>query len=218
MIRTYTAADHNALIDLFERASENSPSGELWRHPPSQRMVYLDPYVDSCPDTLFLAEVDGELVGYLTGCPDSAMIPPEDERITDAIARHRVFLKARSLPFFGRSMVDLMTAKLRGADVSGGEVVDPSFPAHLHINLVPQARGTGAAQDLMSAWMGWLARADSPGCYLQTLVENTRAVRFFEKCGFVTHGSTPRVPGVRYSGRSVHQQTMIWRPTEADRG
>ena len=57
------------------------------------------------------------------------------------------------------------------------------FPAHLHINVVPQARGTGAAQGLMAAWQAWLMRHRSPGCHLQTLVENTRATRFFEQAG-----------------------------------
>ncbi|KHL10538.1 acetyltransferase (GNAT) family protein [Mumia flava] len=215
MIRTYAPADHAALVDLFARAGQDSPSGELWRHLPSERMVYLDPYIDRCPDTLFLAEVDGELVGYLTGCPDGSLLPSEDDLLTQAITRHRVMLKPRSIPFFARSLVDLGAAKLRGRQVASGEFVNPDFPGHLHINLVPQARGTGVARQLMSAWQDWLAREGIPGCYLQTLVENTRAVRFFERSGFVAHGSTPLVPGVRYEGRPVHQQTMVWRPPEA---
>jgi len=215
MIRTYTPADHDALVDLFARAGADSPSGELWRHLPSEQMVYLDPYTEHCPDTLFLAEVDGALVGYLTGCPDSALLPGEDELLTQAITRHKVMLRPRSMPFFARSLIDMATAKLRGRESASGEVADPRWPAHLHINLAPEARGTGVAMDLMRAWQDWLANAQSPGCYLQTLVENTRATRFFEKCGFVTHGSTPLVPGVRHQGQSVHQQTMVWSPPPA---
>jgi RimJ/RimL family protein N-acetyltransferase len=214
MIRTYRPADHDALVDLFARAGVDSPSGELWRHLPSEQMVYLDPYIEHCPDTLFLAEVDGELVGYLTGCPDTALIPSEDERLSQAIIRHKVMLKPRSLPFFVRSLVDLVRTKARGGQVASGEPVDQRWPAHLHINVVPEARGTGAAQGLMTAWQGWLTGSGTPGCHLQTLVENTRAKRFFEKVGFVPRGSTPLVPGVRYDGRPVHQQTMCWCPAE----
>ena len=75
MVRTYTPADHDALVDLFARVGADSPSGDLWRHLPSERMAYLDPYIEHCPDTLFLAEAGGDLVGYLTGCPDSALLP-----------------------------------------------------------------------------------------------------------------------------------------------
>jgi GNAT superfamily N-acetyltransferase len=210
VIRTYTPADHDALVDLFAEAGADSPTGQLWRHLPSERFVYLDPYVEHHPDTLFLAEVDGDLVGYLTGCPDSAALPGEDERLTQAIVRHKVMLRPRSMPFFARSLLDIARAKLRGQETSSGEVRDPRWPAHLHINLVPAARGTGTAQELMHAWQDWLTDAGSPGCYLQTLVENTRAARFFEKCGFVAHGSTTLVPGVRYQGRPVHQLTMVW--------
>ncbi len=213
MIRTYAPADRDALADLFTRAGAQSPTGELWRHPASERMVYLDPYIDNCPDTLFLAEVDKELVGYLTGCPDTALLASEDERITEAIARHKVMLRPRSMPFFLRSMADLLHAKVRGGDVATGEAVDPRWPAHLHINVVPQARGTGVAHELMAAWQDWLTRSGSRGCHLQTLVENTRATRFFLRSGFVPNGPTPVVPGVRHQGQRVHQQTMVWTPT-----
>lgn len=215
MIRTYTPADHDALIDLFARAGADSASGELWRHLASERMVYLDPYIEFCSDTLFLAEVDNDLVGYLTGCPDSAVLPGEDQLLTQAIIRHKVMLRPRSLPFFVRSLIDVGKVKLRGGEVASGQGVGPRWPAHLHINLAPEARGTGVATELMLAWQTWLTNAGSPGCYLQTLVENTRATRFFEKCGFAIHGSTPLVPGVRYQRQPVHQQTMVWCPPPA---
>ncbi len=154
------------------------------------------------------------MVGYLTGCPDSALIPSEDKRLTQAMIRHQVMLRPRSLPFFIRSLVDVVTTKLRGGQVASGAPADQRWPAHLHINLMPQARGTGAAQALMAAWQDWLTRSGTPGCHLQTLVENTRATRFFEKAGFAPQGSTPLVPGVRYQGRTVHQQTMFWRPAQ----
>ena len=66
MIRTYTPADRDALTDLFARAGADSPTGELWRHAPSEQMVYLDAYVEHCPDTLFLAEAGGDLLQTVT--------------------------------------------------------------------------------------------------------------------------------------------------------
>lgn len=52
------------------------------------------------------------------------------------------------------------------------------------------------------------------GCYLQTTAENTGAVAFFERMGFVRHGPNPVVPGLRYGGRRPHQQTMVRRGPE----
>ncbi len=37
--------------------------------PASEQMVYLDPYIEHCPDALFLAEVDGELEGPSQAAP-----------------------------------------------------------------------------------------------------------------------------------------------------
>ena len=82
--------------------------------------------------------------------------------------------------------------------------------AHVHINVVREVRGTGVAADLMERWLDGLLQVGASGCYLQTLVENARAVRFFERMGFERHGPTPIVPGIRHAGRRLHQQTMVW--------
>lgn len=205
VIRTYRDTDAEPLRALFVRAGEGSPSGELWRHPPSERAVYLDPYIDHCPETLFVAERGGALVGYLTGCPPGSSLPAEDERLVAALRSLPVLLRPRTMRFLGRAALDLATVCRREPSDSG-ELHDDRWPAHLHIDVAPEGRGTGAARGLMEAWETAL---DGDGCHLQTLVENVRAVRFFERCGFVPYGPTPTVPGVRYRGARVHQLTMV---------
>ncbi len=56
----------------------------MWGHIDSEAAVYLDPYMDLEPASLFVAEHDGTLVGYLTGCIDTEAFPSEDTLITDA--------------------------------------------------------------------------------------------------------------------------------------
>lgn len=210
VVRPYRDSDAQALRELFARAGEGAPSGELWRHPASERAVYLDPYIEHCPQTLFVAETDGALVGYLTGCPPGASLPSEDDRLVAALRSPAVLLRPATARFLGRAALDLATVCRREPSDSG-ELKDERWPAHLHIDVAPEARGTGAAQGLMDAW---LTALDGAGCHLQTLVENVRAVRFFERYGFVPHGPTPTVPGVRYCGGRVHQLTMV-RPIAA---
>ena len=65
--------------------------------------MYLIPYVDVEPDSLFVAAVDGQLVGYLTGCIDSSTFPSEAERISQAIRQHRLVLKPGMLRFLARA-------------------------------------------------------------------------------------------------------------------
>ena len=61
----------------------------------------------------------------------------------------------------------------------------------------------------MAAWLRQLEDLGIPGCTCQTLAENPGAIRFFERHGFVRHGPTPVVPGLRFRGQRVHQQTMV---------
>lgn len=208
-IRTYRATDHAALVDLFARAGAGAPTGELWGHTESERAVYLDPYIEHCPDSLFLAQHEGRLVGYLTGCPDPASMPDEDELLVRAVARPQVLLRPRTLRFLSRAALDTARARRRREPLASGGLDDPRWPAHLHLNVVPEARGTGAADALMTAWLQQLDETGVPGCYLQTLVENRRAVRFFERSGFTAHGPAALVPGIRHEGRRMHQLTMV---------
>jgi len=207
----FAETDRPALRELFPRAGAGSPSGSLWGHPESEAAVYLDPYMDLEPDSLFVAVVEGVLVGYLAGCLDSARFPREDERIAQAIRRHRLLFRPGTVAFFARGLVDVAWAALRH-EPTADDFADRRWPAHLHINVAPSARGTGAADGLMTRWLSRLRETGSPGCHLQTLVENVRAVRFFERMGFARHGPTPLVPGLRYGGKRVHQLTMVWSP------
>ncbi|MFE7742080.1 GNAT family N-acetyltransferase [Nocardia sp. NPDC057455] len=207
-IRGFTDSDRDALRALFVRAGAGSPTESLWGHPESEAAIYLEPYMDLESESLFVAESGGELVGYLTGCVDSAAFPSESERIDQAIRRHRLIFRRGPAGFFARSIADVAGAAIRRAPTAG-DFHDERRPSHLHINVAPEARGTGAADRLMVRWFERLAETRSPGCHLQTLTENVRAVRFFERMGFTAHGPEPLVPGLRYRGERVHQRTMV---------
>lgn len=207
-VRGFEDSDRAELRLLFERAGQGSPTESLWGHTNSEAAVYLDPYMELEPESLFVAEEGGELVGYLTGCVSTVAFPSEDTRIADALRRHRPFRTRQAVAFFGRSTVDVLGAAIR-RKATAGEFNDPRWPAHLHINVAPEARGTGAAAEMMGLWFDRLVAEQVAGCHLQTLVENARAVRFFERMGFAPHGGTPTVPGLRYKGARVHQLTMV---------
>jgi ribosomal protein S18 acetylase RimI-like enzyme len=210
-IRTFAESDRAELRELYGWEAEGSPVASLWGHVESEASIYLEPYMDLEPESLFVAVVDGELAGHLAGCVDSAKFPSESERMEQAIRAYRLVFRRRTMAFFARAMADTALAAIR-REPTAGEIDDPRWPAHLHIAVAPAARGTGVAAGLMTAWLDRLRALGSPGCYLQTQVENTRAVRFFERMGFTKHGPTPLIPGLRYGGKRVHQQTMTWTP------
>ncbi|KYF58995.1 GCN5 family acetyltransferase [Sorangium cellulosum] len=208
-VRSYRPSDHDALRALFARAGEGSPTATLWQHPESEADLYLEPYLRADPDSVFLALVDGVPVGYLTGCLDSGASPNAAELMARVIKEHRLISRRGPAIFFARSVVDLVSARLRRVQTAAEGFSDPRWPAHLHINVAPEARRSGAGRALMEAWFDRLRARRVPGCYLQTVVQNERAIGFFERMGFIKHGPTPEIPGLRYRGARVHQQTMV---------
>ncbi|APE34147.1 GNAT family N-acetyltransferase [Nocardia mangyaensis] len=207
-IREFAESDRTELRALAQIAGEGSPTASLWGHPESEAAIYLDPYLDREPESVFVSVEEGKLTGFLVGTVDSAKFPSEEARMTDAIRRYRLGVRRGPALFFARAMADTVAAKLRRHETAG-EYDDPDYPAHLHINLAPAARGTGAAEALVHRFLDHARTAGAPGCYLQTLTENTRAVRFFTRVGFTLLGAPTDVPGLRYQGRRVHQQTMV---------
>jgi ribosomal protein S18 acetylase RimI-like enzyme len=207
-ICTVQDKDRDKLRLLFSRAGLGAV-GSLWGHEESEADVYLLPYLDLEPQSLFVAEVEGALIGYLAGCLESSRMPSESERMSSALKRHHLMLRPKPLAFFLRATLDTPSDQVRG-ERPVGEFSDARWPAHLHINIIAEYRGKGVGEALMDAWKKRLHETKTLGCYLQTLVENEGAVKFFRRMGFVEHGATPPIPGVRYKGRRVHQQTMVW--------
>ncbi|MFE3546122.1 GNAT family N-acetyltransferase [Nocardia sp. NPDC059177] len=208
-IREFTESDRAELHALAPIVGEGSPTASLWGHPESEAAIYLDPYLDHEPESVFVAvDDDGRITGYLVGAVNSATFPSEEARMTEAIRRYRLVLRRGPALFFARAVADTVAARLRRRELAG-EYTDPAYPAHLHINLAPAARGTGAADALIHRFLDHARTSGAPGCYLQTLTENTRAVAFFTRVGFAPVDRPAEVPGLRYQGRRVHQQTMV---------
>ena len=210
-VRSVRTADRAELLEVFVRAGEGTPAGALWGDPLSEAAIYLLPYLELEPETFYVAVVDGRIVGYLTGCLDGAQFPSEEERIERAVREHGLLRRFGPVRFFFRASMDVAIARLRRRPTAAG-FDDPRWPSHFHINVVAEARGTGVAQALISAWEGWLNDQGSAGCHLQTLTENGRALAFFRSLGFVSVGEAVLVPGLRHDGGHVHQQTMVRPP------
>ena len=87
---------------------------------------------------------------------------------------------------------------------------DPRWPAHLHIDLLAEARGQGAGALLVRGWLDTLRAEGTPGCHLETWAENAGARAFFRTMGFTEHGPETPMPGIRSrTGEHHHSQLMV---------
>ncbi|MBI3783420.1 MAG: GNAT family N-acetyltransferase [Deltaproteobacteria bacterium] len=181
------------------------PVDWLWRDRDSFADLFTRYYTDREPESLLVAERDGSVVGYLSGCADSARSHGASATEIRRLVVRGGLLRPGVAGFLWRSAFDI----IRDGSTVQEDLGDGRFPAHLHINLLPQGRGIGLGRGLMNRWFEGLRSAKVPGVHLGTFAENRNAIRFFESCGFTRQGQAIKAPGFRTrEGRRMHVQWM----------
>ena len=183
MIRHYQLADRGAVHHI---AGDTAFFGQPIETYLDDRQHFLDLFVayytDHEPTYAWVAEADGQVVGYLIGCPDTA--------------RHRRILLRRILPHVllhllrgryhvgrrtYRYIVRLALASLRREFPQADHIL---YPAHLHINVAADWRGRGLGRRLMSVYLAQLREETVAGVHLETTALNRAAVRLYRSLGF----------------------------------
>ena len=202
----YRPADRAALRAIVHATGYmGEPADWYWRDAESFAEIWSGWYTDHEPESCFVA-VEGErVVGYLLGCADTARAPNTRDVIVRQVRKRHLLFRPGTAGFLWRSLWD----SLRDRDLPSGDLHDARWPAHLHINLLPEARGKGAGRQLVDAWFERLRRLGVAGCHLGTMAENTNGIAFFERVGFARHGPPQLVPGMRLrEGGRMHVQWM----------
>ena len=211
-VRGYRPEDRPAVRRIcYQTGYMGDPPTWYWRDEESFADMWSSYYTDAEPESLFVAEDGyGQVAGYLLGCVDSALAW-DPIRIGTRHAFGRLcIVRPGTARTMWRALGDTLASQLLRLPLAASEFDDPRWPSHLHINVLPHLRGTGAGRALMDAWLGRLRSMGSPGCFASTLAENGRAVAFFEATGFVRHGEPLPVPGQRApDGSRLHRQIMV---------
>jgi ribosomal protein S18 acetylase RimI-like enzyme len=150
------------------------------------RNVFLDAfyayYTDVEPEHAWVACVDSQVVGFITGCADSRSQAKKYLRFI----LPRLLLKI----FTGKYRFGRRTFKYFGGILGGffrrefTHVDWKIYPAHLHINVDFAWRGYKLGQRLMQAYLDHLKDLGIKGVYLDTTSLNEAACRMYEKFGF----------------------------------
>ena len=206
-IRAYRPGDREAIRRIaFETGYMGEPIAWLWRDPESFADLITRYYTDREPESIFVAERHGNVLGYLTGCVDSTRVRGAALREVRRLLARGALLAPGFGAFLARSVLDVLRDRGGPPEV----LSDPRWPAHLHIDLLPEGRGRGLGRRLMEQWLARLRSLASPGLHLGTFAENHAAIRFFEGCGFARHGAPQRAPGFRTrEGGRMHIQWMV---------
>jgi GNAT superfamily N-acetyltransferase len=164
-----TAADWQAVRSLCCRTGNGGDPIDPARWPLFTEL-WVGTYQRLMPEWTYVAEVDGRVVGYLTGCPNTAALRRARRfRVTLPLL---VAIAFRRYPWNtdARRTVRLAFRLGRGIESRLAPHLPADFarayPAHLHMNIEAEYRRRGVGAALIERYARDLRTASVPGVHL----------------------------------------------------
>lgn len=193
VVRPYEPRDREALRALAcDTADRGKPIERFFRDREVAADLLTRYYTDFEPQATWIAESDGQLIGYLTGCLDSR----RSRRILTWRVVPLAVLKAcgRGTCFAAQTW-RLVSAGLK-TWLRGGfhrEVSPAKYPAHLHLNVHQGFRGRQVGHRLIERFVEQAKSRGLAGVHVLIRSDNPAACRFFEGLGFAIVSRHPTV-------------------------
>lgn len=178
-IRPYRPADREDVYDICVRTGASGTDARgLYSSDDLLPDVFAGPYVEYQPDLAFVVDTGDRVAGYVIAVADShAFADWYDENWLPGF-RERYPLDAAP------------SAKEReaiGFGLDAHEAIVPEagrYPAHLHIDLLPELQGQGFGRRLIRELLAALNDRGVPGVFLRMSPANTGAMAFYRRLGF----------------------------------
>lgn len=138
-------------------------------------------FTDYEPESCFVAESSGKVIGYLIGARDVRVLSKIFNskivfRLLFKAVLRRTFWTKKNLMLIVRCVLGFLRGEFSTPDFS------TVYPATLHINVEKDFQGKGAGSRLMGAYLNYLEKRKVPGVHLATMSQKGPA--FFKKEGF----------------------------------
>jgi ribosomal protein S18 acetylase RimI-like enzyme len=195
-IRPFQPGDESALSDICLRTADAGADAtgildddDLWAE------IFVIPYAVRHPDLAFVVETDdGRVAGYIVGAPDTDAFEAwfHDEWWPR-------FAERWPEPDAERSRQDGILIYAYGRH-PGAEPYSEGYPAHLHIDLLPELQGQGWGRRLIDTLVAALQQRGIPGLHLVAGSDNSGALAFYPRVGFTP---LPSHEGVQAFGRPL---------------
>jgi ribosomal protein S18 acetylase RimI-like enzyme len=183
-IRNFKDTDRDKIRKIATSTATGYPRNDL------QLVADLitDYYVSHEPEHLLVAEAEGEVVGYLSGCFNSSrcrwlkgtrVIP---KAIIRALVRGEVGWS--ELRYLGSFIYVAAHGGLRSSPPAG-------YPAHFHINIAKNWRGKGLGTKMAKKFLKTLIDNGVTGVHVRVRKNARRASKFFRSLGFKRENGYP---------------------------
>lgn len=197
LLRTVEPAD---IPDLYAISLATGDAGRdasaLYRDGRMIGHIYSAPYAHLCPQTTFVAEDEEGVCGYIAGTFDTVAF---EQRLERDWWPH---LRAQYSEPCGDPAIwdaDQRRSFLIHHPERNPDFLTQTFPAHIHMNLLPRSQGRGIGTALLDLWIGEARSHAVTGVHLGASAENTAAQRFWQAKGF----TQLELPGSASAGAAV---------------
>lgn len=182
VLRWARADDRAALSEICRRTGDaGSDATDTLVHGELYGLLWAEQYLVHAPSFALVADIDGRALGYVLAAPDteafetlleSAWWPPLRDRYP--------------LPGDGTDVDRRLVAYLHHPPRTPASVT-ARYPAHLHIDLLPELQGQGLGRRMIAAIEQRLAEAGCTGVHLGVDPRNEHAIGFYEHLGYTPH-------------------------------
>ena len=180
-LRPYRPTDLLALYDVCLRTGDSGvDASTLYRDPLLLGHVYAAPYATFHPELSFVLDDGQRAVGYVLGVPDSRAYAARCEDEWSPLLRGLYPRPDESDSSRDGRLLRLVHRGYRAPESGWLE----AYPAHLHIDLLPEAQGNGNGRRLIGALLEALRAQGVPGVHLGVGTRNVRAQGFYQRLGF----------------------------------
>ena len=178
-IRSYKSADTSAVYEIcLKTGNSGQDATHLFSDPLVLGHIYVGPYMEFEPQSVFILEDDQRPCGYIMGVLDSQTY--YQWMHSEWLPKIRVNYKKPT----GNPDTWDETAKITDLLFHpGSQRLLPDYPAHLHIDLLSRAQGKGQGKLLMDRFIDYLKYNKIPGLHLELSSNNDRAFNFYRKYG-----------------------------------
>ncbi len=178
-IRSYKSADTSAAYEIcLKTGNSGQDATHLFSDPLVLGHIYVGPYMEFEPQSVFILEDDQGPCGYIMGVLDSQKY--YQWMHSEWLPKIRVDYKKPTGDPDTWNKTEKITNLLFQPE---SQRLFPGFPAHLHIDLLSRAQGKGQGKLMMDHFIDYIRKNKIPGVHLELSVNNDRAFGFYCKYG-----------------------------------
>lgn len=208
-IRKYRDADRQQVRSIcFETGLFGRPVKSRYGDLESFADMFTSYYTDCEPENAWVVarnDDDRLIVGYLLGCMDSRRAWDPTMIGVKHVLKRGLLFRPSTAPFYFRLLCDIV----RDGGVHRTPIDFDKYPAHDHIDLLPEARGA-FGKLLFEKFLEEMLAKGVRGAHGEGVFENTRIRRFAAFYGYKEIGEPYPIPGMRdLDGSRIHGITVV---------